>query len=265
MIKILDTQIYTKEQLLSHRKLGYKTLNELIANYQKDIAKGIEQSPYLDQIMIQFHGYIEKYVDILHYKGANIDYTNMDTRKFISLFSAEDAAGTTLKAKRAQLVRLTESLSDVDIYNELVAIFIKIIQRYDSSKNVNAQGFVITQFRWRVKDWVLRLKRHVNHLDVDIDTAEYNPEFFHIFAKSDKAVQGDASLISDLNIRWLDDPGNEAFKKLSRYHRYLLFLRYGEDMPMTDIAKFFGKNKDTVFKHIKTALNSIRKSIGEER
>jgi DNA-directed RNA polymerase specialized sigma24 family protein len=122
--------------------------------------------------------------------------------------------------------------------------------------------------RWYIKLW---LRRTAN-----------NPLTSQFSSLSDAAVQqeidnGDPSALLDivesqesrivlpyLNLAWVVSPSCRAFRSLTVYERFLLYLKYRENLKLREISKRLGRDKMVILAHLNMALTKLRDTWDKE-
>ena len=223
----------------------------------------LEQYKAQAEILEYFDGYLEKYASLLH--GIQVDLSNYDTRLFLSLFlTGEDKNPTSFRIQCRKINKTLSSLSREDIKNEVTIIFLKVLSKYRIYEGVNALNPLTKIFRWRLKDWYNRMTRdalfHTRPVPSprgDSDSS-YTVEEWIDTIKSEQ-VDYDAGL-QHMNLAWVNAPQKSLYGALSRYERYLLYLVYGKNSSVSQVAKQLGRDKDTIKRHIKATLQKLEQA-----
>jgi DNA-directed RNA polymerase specialized sigma24 family protein len=98
-----------------------------------------------------------------------------------------------------------------------------------------------------------------------------SPGVFHAEARyhdySGVPVAADTSMIekpldiSRMTIEWVHSTEDPLFKDLSRNDRFILHLKYGRDMEISEIADSTGMESRQVKQRLRLVLESIRNSV----
>lgn len=223
----------------------------LVARYLQN------DSHALEEIIKHFDVYFKKYVSIL--KGKEGDLRNKDTYRFYSLFVPfQKKSLSNIKSVRSMLAVVTREMDDVEIYNELVCIFIgKVLKKYRPihdpkyKKGVNFLNYMTQIFRFRVKDWCNDLLVH----QIPIDDEAIDETQFRCYDKQED--------IEKMDLGWITNPVSEAFKGLTQYERYLLYMTYVLNMNSVQIGKNLNRSRDAICLNLNTAKSKLRSLLNE--
>lgn len=235
-----------------------------------------ERNEALEKLIGHFDEYIKKYVNLLHGGEANLQ--NPDTFKFLSLFLAgKDKTTENLRFARRGIARVMSYYDSGDIYNELVLIFIKLLDRYKVYENeqgrVNFVYYFTKYFRYRAKDWFNSLcTQPLFKSPVSID-AGYEDEDGQTLPFLDKQLMDsgfDTSMedietsfdLRRMNLSWVLNSKEPLFRELTSYERLLLYNCYVMDMSVQAIAESWGRDKDTIWRHLQKVLDKLRVRLG---
>ena len=73
-----------------------------------------------------------------------------------------------------------------------------------------------------------------------------------------------SNLELELDLKWVFDGGDNIFAELSPYERYLIYLNFKEEISIRDMAKKFGRSKNTIHTHLKSAIEKLRRISYEQ-
>jgi len=118
--------------------LDYKEIDELVKEYKES-----NDSAVIDQrrkdLLRAFHKYFMKYVALLKGMTKNIDKS--DTVSFLALFLSGAKIFSDYEGIRKYIVRVCRSIEDIDVYNELVIIFLQLLERFKFYPSVSFSRF----------------------------------------------------------------------------------------------------------------------------
>ena len=241
----------------------------------------IQRNKILTDLLEHFKDYMNKYVGLL--RGGELNLRNKDTYQFLSLFLAgKPKDARSLMSARAQISRVMQYYEEDDIFNELVIIFVNILDRYvpvvdEEGNMVNFVYYFTMVFRFRVKDWFNKLVTQPLLTDTISLDEEYEDEEGHVLpAKNSYMVQRAIETFleeveevekkldfSGFEISWVINSDNPLFKGLTRYDRYLLYCHFGMNMSVQAIADALGRDKDTIWRHLSKILEHLRECTKE--
>lgn len=234
-------------------------------------AKGCQDSKIV--LLDAFDGFLNKYVGIL--KGnISLESENADIKKFKDLFISNRNFSF---YKPAALTKLLRSLYGVvdekELKQELIADFLTAIRNFTPKKARNGfLPYVIQYIRWKAKDKIDAAMRHPLFLarwnaviqkgQQGFNAQNINPIELAVFGdKDDNMDDIEASFyqgLSEMTLDWVDNCKDPLFKELSRYSRYLLYLRYKTEMTYDEIAMALNRSPRTVSEQIKRVIHRLR-------
>lgn len=236
-------------------------VDELVAIYINGSKK--ERAQAQKEILEYFNEYIEKYVNL--FSGSQVDLNNYDTKGFIAMFlTGRPKTPFNLAQQRSYIANAMSKFTREDIKNELIVLFLGVLDKYRIYPGVNALNPLTKFFRYRTKDWFNRVVRDALFRVIDVE---------HISGGNDESKDGltlegwldvlnpvtvdfDEGL-SQLDIAWVKNPSQKIYKSLSTYERYLLFLTFNQDLTVAQIAEKLERDKDTIKRHIATILEKV--------
>lgn len=219
------------------------------------------------ELLEAFDGFLNKYVRIL--KGnVSLDSENPDIKKFKDLFISNRNFSF---YKPAALTKLLRSLYGVvdekELKQEFIADFLTAIRNFTKEKARNGFLPYVTQYiRWKAKDKIDAAMRHPLFL------ARWNaviqkgqPGFTaQNINPIELAVCGDSEEVdfyeglSEMTLDWVDNCKDPLFKDLSRYNRYLLYLRFKTEMTYDEIAMALNRSPRTISEQVKRVIHRLR-------
>ena len=262
-------------------------IDSLVARYKRaqaletpTAAQTEERNTVLSQLLEHFADYFSKYVNILH--GGELNLQNRDTYFFLSLFlTNKPSNATSLGLVRYQMTRVMQYYDRDEIHNELVIIFIKILDGYrvvheeGYERHVDFVHYFSKVFRWRVKDFFNKLVnqpllREPLSLSEEREDPEGNSMSLLDSLTIEKSVDefGETSRqleqkleLRSLDLNWVIGTKDPLFKDLTRYERGLLYSYYGLGKSVQAIADGLERDKDTVWRHLGRTIDKLRDRI----
>tara|TARA_A100001011_G_scaffold267622_1_gene276695 strand:+ start:221 stop:1012 length:792 start_codon:yes stop_codon:yes gene_type:complete len=251
------------------KSLGKKVHNrdiEIIDNLVYHYINGSEGEKYRAQrdILGYFDSYLEKYASLLH--GVQVDLKNYDTRLFLSLFlTGQEKTPTSFRQQCRKINDTLSSFERSDLKSEVILVFLGVLSKYRIYEGVNALNPLTKIFRWRMKDWYNRVVRdalfHTKESPSPRGSAEgasFTVEQWIDTFRSD-TVNFDIGLES-MSLSWVNSPQKAIYQSLTRYDRYLLYLIYGQESSVSQVATQLGRDKDTIKRHIKSVLQKLEQA-----
>jgi hypothetical protein len=236
--------------------LNFEETDKLVKKYHE--STGQDREEVLSTLLKAWHKYFMKYVEILC--GTKVDFKNKDTIEFLRLFLSTDEKNPhSIFSARNYIVSICEKLEADDIYNQLCAIFIEILNNYQVQEDINFIRYLTQLFRWGVKSWLIEtaadpLSGMFNNIEIIEDILEYNT------GQTDADDIRLSTLGLSLDLKWVFEGSDDGmFKELSHYERYLIYLNFKEEMSLRDMAKKFGRTKNTIHSHLKEAIEKLRR------
>ena len=243
--------------------LELKEVDTLVHQYLNGPDKEREEA--LSTLLKAWHKYFMKYVEILC--GSKIDIRNRDTKEFLQLFlSTEDRNPYSVVSIRNYVKTICNNLEPDDIYNQLCMIFMELLNDYQPQEGINFTRYLTKLFRWSVKSWLMEMASDplsgvFTNIEIVEDILEHNTGQVQPTA-NDTIVNDGLGL--ELDLKWVFQEGEGMFSNLSSYERYLIYLNYKEEMSIRDMAKKFGRSKNTIHTHLKSALDKLRRIHNEQ-
>jgi hypothetical protein len=236
--------------------LELKEVDTLVDQYLNGPDKQREEA--LSTLLKAWHKYFMKYVEILC--GSKIDIRNRDTKEFLQLFlSTEDRNPYSVVSIRNYVKTICNSLEPDDIYNQLCMIFMELLNGYQPQEGINFTRYLTKLFRWSVKSWLMEMASDplsgvFTNIEIVEDILEHNTgqrKQLHQERLTENEPQINDGLGLELDLKWVFQEGEGIFTNLSSYERYLIY------------AKKFGRSKNTIHTHLKSALDKLRRIHNE--
>jgi DNA-directed RNA polymerase specialized sigma24 family protein len=227
--------------------------------------------------------YLGKYFKMLRY--GKLDLKDRDSRKFISLFLDDSSMvkemrkayqyKPTQQAARRKLQNLEYSLrsmSDDDLRQELVAIFLKVAKRYEKVKStVDFNGYLYNYYRFEVANFIKKLLKpeelYVKHPDRLVSIAD------DLLEDEDSMIELQESILlklpmmqidEELDVNWVRGlTCGEEFKELTQLQRLILKLNYEDGWSDGKIADMMGIHINTIFRQRKKADTLVKETVSK--
>lgn len=220
-----------------------------------------------ERLLKSFMGYIDKYANII--KGdISLDHDNQDTRQFKALFISNRNLAFYSSSKLSALMRSLFAIVDVDeIRQELIFDFLKAIKKFNKKKVKSGFLPYVTQYiRWKAKDKVVAAMTQPLQLtnwtatpfkgDSDFRGHDVNPIDLPHLQKVEEPLVYEG--LSEMTLEWVEKCNDPLFRDLSRYSRYLLYLRYKCGQTFDDMAATLHRSPRTVSDQFKRAILRLR-------
>jgi hypothetical protein len=223
---------------------------------------GTRHQRYLAQseILSYFDAYLEKYVNIL--LGASSDCNNYDTKGFLAMFlTGRPKDMGSLIAQKKYIGKVLSRFAREEVKQEMILLFLSVLDRYRIVPGVNALNPLTTIFRWRVKDWFNKLVK--DPLAKTYEPSYVEDEEFSIESFIEKILDYseqdlDESTYSSFDMGWVYDPKDNVYSTLTRYERYILSLLFNQGMNSSEIGRVLSITKIEVAGMIEDILLDIR-------
>ena len=238
--------------------LTYKEVDELVRKYQA--AESQEEKDHLRYLLLQaFHKYFMKYVSIL--KGTIGTINAPDTIAFLSLFrSKSQKQSKSLYSVYRYVIRVCENLQEEEVYNQMVTIFLTLLDQFKFQPEVSFSHYITKYMRWSTKAWIMRMSSdpltHSVHTDFLVDGQEGDKE--HQSNRSEMQLKELDLELPEMNLAWVMDAGSSLFSILTKYERFLLYLSFKEGLGVRKISERLGRVKGTVNAHMRKIIIKLR-------
>lgn len=213
----------------------------------KFVETGLEEHKV--ELLEAFDPYFKKYVYLLC-SNKPVDTNNKDTITFLRLFMTDDDRSSPSKisyATKKTIQHLRMVFSDCtpdDIYDEMVCVFLEQLARYKpmiANKTPHKNRISFTHFlqvntRYKIKNLATMRGKDALH---GIYNIEYNDELMSK-EKEESTYEGPMSL----DHKWVKgSTAGELFGQLEEFERYLLYLKFQDDKPLSDyeLSKLTGQ------------------------
>lgn len=244
-------------------------VDELVAIYINGNKK--ERAKAQEEILAYFNEYLEKYVNL--FSGAQVDLNNYDTKGFLAMFlTGRPKTIGNLAQQRSYISNVMGRFTREDIKNELIVLFLGVLDKYRIYPGVNALNPLTKFFRYRTKDWFNRIVKDALFKVVDVEQISGgNDDGSGKFTMENwldilEPVHVDFEEgLSQLDLTWVRNPTQQIYKSLTYYERYLLFLTYNQDLGIAQVAEKLQRDKDTIKRHIFSILEKIKILHGDDK
>lgn len=221
-----------------------------------------ERGKAQEQILEFFNEYLEKYVSL--FTGAQVDLTNYDTRGFLAMFlTGRPKTIANLAMQRSYISNVMSKFSREDIKNELIVLFLGVLNKYRIYPGVNALNPLTKFFRYRLKDWFNRIVKDALFRVVDISqvnaggTEDSGLDLGTWLDILEPVIIDFEEGLNQLDLNWVRSPQQKVYQNLTTYERYLLFLAFNQDLGVVQIAEKLERDKDTIKRHLAAILEKI--------
>lgn len=258
--------------MMASKKKDYtlEEIDDIVATYQSG---GPKKPAALSLLIDIFHPYLLKYVKITK-GGRENTWDNKDARGFLSLFVSRsgDSKKSFVEVK-SNIAATLSSYEHGDLYNEYVAIFITILNKYKKREGVNATRYLTLYLRFAIRNFIVRISRdplfkinhpvfeeeYVDH-DIFLDKMAFETPYLEEQSSQIKATLDDSRIHPDcVSLSWVISCPKYIFSHLSHYQRYLLYLYFIKSEGCVNIANRLNKSKDTISSHIEKIFKKINR------
>lgn len=216
------------------------------------------------EILSYFDSYLEKYVNIL--LGSGSDCSNYDTRGFLAMFLTGRSKGIdSLVAQKKYLGKVLSRFTREEIKQELVLLFLSVLDKYRIVPGVNALNPLTLIFKWRLKDWFNRLVKDPLakvYEPPNLENDELSIESFIEKVLSDSPDE-EPSTDSNFDMSWVFDPKDNIYSTLTRSQRYILFLLFNQGVNVAEVGRVIGKSKTEALELIQDIFTDIKGAMNE--
>lgn len=235
----------------SQEWLDYKQIDEMVKEYK--CSETDKDAAFSKAALLRaFHKYFMKYVSLL--KGTIGTIDNSDTMSFLALFlSGLQKTPKDYVSIYKYIVYICRQLEEEDIYNQLVAIFIELLDKFEFYPEVSFSRYITKYMRWTIKAWIMEIARDpltgppYAEIEECIEAEMRQNNVYYINTELPK-----------LDLAWVSDATSTLFSVLTTYERFLLYLNYKEGLGVRQISERLGRAKDTIHAHLQQALNKLR-------
>lgn len=222
-----------------------------------------ERAQAQKEILDYFNEYLEKYVNL--FAGSQVDLNNYDTKGFLAMFlTGRPKTIPNLALQRSYIANVMSRFTREDIKNELIVLFLGVLDKYRIYPGVNALNPLTKFFRYRTKDWFNRTVKDALFKIVDVEQLSGGRDD----SRDKLTLEGWLDVLdpvhvdfeeglAQFDIGWVRNPPQKMYQSLTTYERYLLFLTFNQDLGVAQIAEKLERDKDTIKRHLATILEKI--------
>lgn len=239
-------RLYPQEE---YKWLNYKEIDEIVLKYKETIdEKEIER--HRASLLRAFHKYFMKYVSLL--KGTIGSIDNSDTISFLALFLSGPGKNTRDYMGIYRYVRhVCKSQENEDIYNELAAMFLSLLDKFEFRPEISFSRYITKYMRWSIKAWIMGMSR--NPLTRTPIVYDNWLSLINKIPPTDIEIE-----LPVMDLAWVSETQSSLFSVLTTYERFLLYLSYKEELGVRQISERLGRAKDTIHSHLQRALQKLR-------
>lgn len=241
--------------------LSYVEIDKLVRRYKSPKTTQADKVKHRDQLLRAYHKYFLKYVALL--KGLTSDLRGKDTILFLGLFNGYQGSNSSPmhirnKITHKKLIRACYHLETEEIYNELVSIFLILLEKFSFRPKVSFAHYVTQYMRWDIKSWILKLTHEPTTYARHNKTTSYIQTCLEYEQEGMQTPYNITSDLQELNLAWVAKPTQSIFLSLSNYERFLIYLRFKEGLSLTQISKKLGHTKSTICTHYAKAIRKLQ-------
>lgn len=251
--------------LMAKRDYTLEEIDAIVASYQA--GNPGQKSESLSLLIDIFEFYFLKYVKLT--KGnSESTYDNKEAQEFLRLFVSKKEGGrkSFVEVKR-NIAATLSSYDHQDMYNEFVALFITLLNKYEKREGVNFMRYITRYFRWMVRNWICRISKdplfHLSEPDEN-EEKEIDPpmdaknKYFEEQSKKIGVMLNSHKVHPDpVSLKWVLQCDKWIFSKLTPYQRYLLYLYFVKGEGCVNIARRMHKSKDTISSHMEKIYHKL--------
>ncbi len=238
-------RLYPAEE---YKWLNYKEIDEIVHGY-KDSVDEKSKAIHRAGLLRAFHKYLMKYVSLL--KGTIGSIDNSDTISFLALFLTGPKGPRDYLGIYRYIIHTCKQVEDVDIYNELVTMFILLLDKFEFYPEVSFSRYITKYMRWSIKAWIMDTARN----PLNRSPIEYEPYLETTGSEQSTNINIE---LPNMDLAWVSNASSPLFSILTRYERFLLYLNYKEGLGVRQISERLGRAKDTIHAHLQQALQKLR-------
>jgi len=196
-------------------------INKLVEDYKNNT-----DTNSLEKLVTIFNPFIQKWVNIVKYGSINI--LDKDSVKFISLFGCSSFMEFT-----DNIVRNLYYMTEDDIYNEFIILFIYTINKYVFN-GIYFPGYLVNSYMYRVYRWVMNEIKNSTILTSNLPQQQAT--------------------------KYDEDPSEVVFHCLTLKEQNILTSIYVNDLTKNEVAK---RNNITIVRLNKIIANAKTKILKE--
>lgn len=257
-------------------KYSLEEIDNIVYTYQHGSQKERDKSLIL--LIDIFEFYLLKYIKLTK-SGPTDGYDNREAKEFLRLFvSKKDKTRKSFAEVKRNIAATLESYTTEDLYNEYVALFITLLDKYEKRPEINFMRYVTRYFRWYLRNFICRISRdplfHVAEISeeslsmgpIEDSLPATSTSYFEERGRCITDVFKNSHMhVEDLSLEFVIHCPKWLFSHLSHYQRYLLFLYFAKGEGAVNIAKRLGRSKDTIAGHLQKNYKKIRRLEARKR
>jgi len=234
----------------------YKQIDEVVKKYKESISE-TERTELKKQLLQAFHQYFMKYTMLL--KGRVNDINNHDTLSFLSLFlTGREKTRSNFVNIYKYAIRVCKGMQMEDIYNELVTLFLELLDKfrfYPKATYASFTRYITKYMRWGIKAWVMRTAKELWNDYSEIPAGIPTPNHLSSMQHPEDI---DLTDLRELDLSWVLSPQHPLFAQLSIHERFLLFMKFKEDVTSYSLSKQLGCTAGKIDLQINKAIRKLR-------
>lgn len=226
----------------------------------------LQKQDYSLELIKRFHSMFFKFLKL--FILGEPDLRNKYQLAFLGLFMSNSSPRNTTSVRKiaynCTIIFRPDSVDDV--YNQLVTIFIQLLNAYNPDLTVGFVYYINTFFKYNLKRHIIG--KYYNALDYQsINSSDIATDFVSIADKAGTAEE-ELSLITestiesdiDTSIPLLDTTRLGVLKGLTNFERYVVYLLTVKGYKRADAAKLFNFTDHNKLNNI---INNIKKKTKE--
>ena len=241
--------------------------NELAVKYATDTVKDEDLKLELIQ---RFHSMLYKFMKL--FVTGRPDVHNASQRAFLNLFGGYEAgmseSGYMKLASKCTIIFRQETPDD--IYNQLVALFLQLLEDFNPKMSVGFTYYVDYFFKFHLKKYMV--SRYYDALDYQyIDSEDISSYFLSEGSSKEDGedykkgafdagifYEEDPAMLMDASVDITSETVSGHLRSLTTFERYILYLLTVKCMKRSEILQLFE------FSHNKltSIVNKIKKKLG---
>lgn len=253
-------------------RLSYQQIDKLVVSYQKHKEETPGKKLIREELVRAFHPYFMKYVDLLKNRtGINnsgktfgFSFKTKDTISFWALFGSRNWDWV-----KKSIFHVCEPMEDQEIYNELVCIFLVLLDKFTFYSKTSFAQYISQFMRWRIKKWLLTLWKQTSLTNQDLNQELlYIDNLDSILTLDSPCIQEQQEtsgqefknnmLLPCMDLEWVSNCPTGIFAELSIHERFLLYLHFKENLNVREIQERLGKKKSIWALRLKEILEKLR-------
>ena len=199
-------------------------------------------------------------------KSCSFPFRTKDTMSFWALFSKN------LDWVKNCICHVCASMEDQEIYNELVCMFLELLDKFTFHSKTSFAQYISQYMRWKTKKWLLILWRqnslakesYNNHSELLY--TDVSPDSMLTLNNSCIQEQQENSnqkfknnmLLPCMDLEWVSNCSTGIFADLSIHERFLLYLHFKENLNVREIQERLGKKKSIWALRLKEIIEKLQ-------